>query len=504
MSRRHLVGLAIILAIAAFLRLDQLGKPSVWIDEISSIEIAMGRGTAHDSFPPGVIRFDQPDTLDLTKAAPWWDIWNHTQITTHPPLYFIALRWWIDLFGNRPVATRSFSVVCSLAGIVVLFDVCRRLHGERVALLAAAIMAVSCGQIDVAQEARGYPMLILIGLGCCDLIVRAQRSRIDWRSYTALTLLLATMLLTHYFAAAAYGALAAYVAIRFRGRQRTLMLTTFAVAAVVAVAAWARQFYLQTINIPDANPSYVREAFHHHALQTLIRAAYLPIDHLCGFNLSRSLPLWVAATVGLAVLLLLIRAARRKDQLLWILWVAAIVGSICILDLTHGSAFLYYTRYTVLASPALFALLAGVDWPRMRVLRNVAPIALIAFLTGLALLRAYRGVPPRQDFRLLAGIVESHAAPDELLIFQTDSGWVTGGLRYLGYKYYSPDSHHPWMTLAGPADAKVMATINSRRTVWLIGLEPELDGPAFLPGWRVEEFWPTTAGVVCLMQKAEH
>jgi uncharacterized membrane protein len=500
-DRRYWVGLAIILGLGAFFRIYELGTPSVWIDEISSIEIAMGRGTAHDAFPAGIIRVDQPYTLDLNQAAPWWDIWNHTQITTHPPLYFIALRWWMDLFGNRPAGTRTLSVLCSLAGIVVLFDVCRILQGERVALLAAAIMALALGQLDIAQEARSYPMLILIGLGCCDLVVRAEKFGADWPRYSAIAILLAAMLLTHYFAAAGFVALGIYTILRFHGRERARMLITFAIAAAIAIAAWGPQFYLQTINVPDPNPSYVRERFHNHIVQSLIRAAQLPADYLCGFNLSRALPIAVHVVVVGIVIALVVRAAMRRDQLLWVLWICGIVGSIFTLDILHGSAFLYYTRYTVLASPALFAIIAGTRMLDLRYIRYLVQILLIALLLRLAAIRAHRGVPPTQDFRQLAAIIDQHSAPDELLIFTSDSGWVTGGLRYLGYKYYSPDSHHPWLKLDHPADANVMSQIGPRQSVWMIGLNPKVEGPIYLPGWRVALAWPTTpAGGVCLLQ----
>jgi hypothetical protein len=276
------------------------------------------------------------------------------------------------------------------------------------------------------------------------------------------------------------------------------MLVTFTAAATLTIAAWARQFYLQTINVPDANPTYIRDTFRDHIPQTMIRAAHLPMDYLVGFHQSRALPIWVHLIVLGIVAALLIRASMRRDPLVWVIWAYAIVGSIFFLDLFHGSAFLYYTRYTVLASPALFAIIAGTD---LRWLKNCLPTGLIILLVVLATRRAYRGVPPTQDFRQLAAIIDQHAAPDELLIFTSDSGWVTGGLRYLGFKYYSPGSHHPWMKLDHPANESVMSQINSRQSVWIIGLDPEFVGPIFLPGWHVALAWPsTTAGGVCLMQ----
>ena len=174
MSRRYLILLGLILLAAAFFRFDQITGPSLWMDEIWSIEMAMGHGSVHDHLPHGIIRSDQPELTSLSAAAPWWSICTHLGGVTHPPLYFVVLRWWMDLFGTGALATRSLSAIFSLAAIVVFFDLCRWLHGPRIALLAAAISALAIGQLDFAQEARSYPMLIFFGLCCADLVVRIE------------------------------------------------------------------------------------------------------------------------------------------------------------------------------------------------------------------------------------------------------------------------------------------------------------------------------------------
>ena len=118
-SRRHWAILCAVLAAAALLRFYQIGGPSLWKDEIWSVEMAMGRGSVHDQLPPNVIRTDQPDLTGLAAAAPWWSICTHLGGVTHPPLYFVVLRGWMDLFGTGALATRSLSAIFSLAAILV-------------------------------------------------------------------------------------------------------------------------------------------------------------------------------------------------------------------------------------------------------------------------------------------------------------------------------------------------------------------------------------------------
>ena len=77
MSRRYLILLGLILLAAAFFRFDQITGPSLWMDEIWSIEMAMGHGSVHDHLPHGIIRSDQPELTSLPAAAPCWSICTH-------------------------------------------------------------------------------------------------------------------------------------------------------------------------------------------------------------------------------------------------------------------------------------------------------------------------------------------------------------------------------------------------------------------------------------------
>ena len=178
----------------------------------------MGRGSVHDQLPPNVIRMDQPDLTGPAGAAPWWSICTHLGGVTHPPLYFVVLRWWIDLFGDGAAATRSLSAIFSLAAILVFFNVCRFLHGPRIALLGAILMALAVAQIDFAQDAHGYTLLILLGLCAIDLLLRIELQGVSVVRLAGLAICCTAAALTHYFAAGALPALVAYAAIRLPSR----------------------------------------------------------------------------------------------------------------------------------------------------------------------------------------------------------------------------------------------------------------------------------------------
>jgi hypothetical protein len=366
-------------------------------------------------------------------------------------------------------------------------------------LFAAAIMTLAIGQLDIAQEARSYPLLILQGVACCDLVVRISFFGAALPRLVFLAFLLAAMLLTHYFAAGAFAALGVYAMIRLDGRDRRRTLAAFFAAAAITITAWGREFYCQTRSLPNFDPSYIRESSPNHAIHVLLRMAELPLKYCCGELVAERLPLAAHIAAATVVVALMLQLRRRPDLLLWILRSGGIILSVAAADLLHHSQLLQFTRYTVLASPALYAILAGVHLPRLKYFCDLFPVGVITSLALLAGIRAERGVPAKEDFQRLAQIIDTYAAPDELLVFYNDSTWVSPGVWYIGYKYYSPHSQHPWATLRHAPDSTLLRRLPPRQ-FWLVGRAPELYGAALFPGWQPEVVWHTTAGGVCLMR----
>jgi len=497
-----MLALAAILLAGALVRVPYLGAPSLWMDELWSIELAMGRGSVHDGLPTGVIHTNQPDPTGLAGAAPWWRVWTHVSGATYPPLYFIFLRWWIDCFGNGPAATRAMSVVWSVAAIGVFFDICRLLHGGRVASLAAAIMALAAAQLDCAQEARGYSMLIFLGMCCCDAVVRIQSFGATPARLAGLAIGLSAAGLTHYFALGGALALGAYVLIRFRGARRRRTLLVFVAAGVFWLLVWGPQYFQQLHSLPSLSPAFLQESLPpRHAELTLRRIIGLPAEFI--FGESRGEAILPKAALILAVLTLAIPPIRlwwRRDLLLWVLWIVCIIGLIAALDLARGLTLAGYPRYTILASPAVYAVLAAFDWPRRPILRDTLALGALVFLIVLTAQRMRDGVPPKEDWRELAELIQAQARADELLVFFNQDPWVPPGIFFIGLHYYAPDSHRPWMMLNRPADLPALRRLDSQRTLWLIGKFPGSAGPIVLPGWQNLATTETSAWTACHMR----
>jgi hypothetical protein len=117
-----------------------------------------------------------------------------------PPLYFVLAWLWAKLFGLGEAGVRSFSAVAGTATVPVAWALGRRLGGDRAAVVAALLVAVSPFLVWFSQEARSYALLVLLCAVATLLFVRSleeprRRVVLGWGVAAA------AALATHYFAA---------------------------------------------------------------------------------------------------------------------------------------------------------------------------------------------------------------------------------------------------------------------------------------------------------------
>jgi mannosyltransferase len=202
-----------LLALSLFLRTRGLDA-WFWIDEGLSVGIA--------SHPLG----DIPEVLRKDGS---------------PPLYYLLLNVWIDVFGRSEEETHllslGFALLCVPAGLWAGWSV----FGRRAGWFCAGLFAISPFLTHYAQETRMYSMMTLLGLlaTACFLhgFVLGRR-----RYLPAFAVLLALMLYTHnwavFFAAACVLALIpVWLASADRGALTRDALLSFGGAALL-FAPW--------------------------------------------------------------------------------------------------------------------------------------------------------------------------------------------------------------------------------------------------------------------------
>src|SRR5439155_10798706 len=227
------------------------------------------------------------------------------------------------------------------------------------------------------------------------------------------TVSLLAMTLTHYFALGTLAALAIYAMLRLRGRGRDHAVACFA----VALAGWGilggELVWRHLHNVGGGEAVAFRDDHGPgHAWRTLERFALLPVRY---FTEPMSTSLAVAA-IGAAAYLLALLLPRRRPQLsLWGLWLWLTIAPLAVLDLVRGTKHLEFVRYTLLASPAMYALLAGALPASSGKLRHLPPL-LTALACAMALPAAY-STWWKADWRALAAVLDREARASDVIVF---------------------------------------------------------------------------------------
>jgi uncharacterized membrane protein len=104
----------------------------------------------------------------------------------HPPLYFVAARFWAQWFGDTVAVRRSLSVVISLFVFPCMYWLCLELLNFPLAgWIAMALIAVSPLHVLYAQEARPYTLWMVVILLSSAALLRALRkqTKMSWGIY---------------------------------------------------------------------------------------------------------------------------------------------------------------------------------------------------------------------------------------------------------------------------------------------------------------------------------
>lgn len=235
-----LAGLAAVAVAGLVLRVVQ--RSPLWLDEALSSNIA---------------------------ALPLGDIPSALERDGHPPLYYVMLRGWQEVFGQGDVAVRLLSGVIGLALLPLVFVAAGRIGGRRAAWAAALLVALNPYVLRYATEARMYELVLVLSVAGWLVADRALR-RPDPARLVLLAVLTGALLWTHYWglwltAASGLGILVrAYLAHRHGDGERvrsSLRVAGALVAGGVTFLPWVPTLLEQAAHTgtPWAEPSIPTE-----------------------------------------------------------------------------------------------------------------------------------------------------------------------------------------------------------------------------------------------------
>jgi uncharacterized membrane protein len=209
-SLLDVIVLAAALSVALVLRVHNLARDGMWLDEIWGAT------------------FVQLNLKDLLVAVARLDV--------HPPLYYMQLGLWSRLFGPGDVPLLLNSVFWSIATLVLLYAAAREILGVACARLSVLLAAVAAGDIFFAREARMYSLmafLAVLGWHAAYRFARRPGAGSAWWLVVVAALLAATQAAS--LVAVSSVALLAFLSLDRRDRWRRVSLATYAGIALVTL-----------------------------------------------------------------------------------------------------------------------------------------------------------------------------------------------------------------------------------------------------------------------------
>jgi uncharacterized membrane protein len=202
---RFIILLIAIVMIGVFFRVTHLDQKVYWHDEVFTSVRASGY-TAEEIIPQvfsgdpvsseALLQYQQ-----LSAARGWNATWQALKSNPeHSPLYYLAVRLWMEWFGSAVASVRSLSVVLSLLTLPALYWLSRELFDRPyahpnapswkpslVSWVVILLWSVSPFHVLYAQEARQSSLWTLATVLSSAALLRSLRlqTRTSWLIYAA-------------------------------------------------------------------------------------------------------------------------------------------------------------------------------------------------------------------------------------------------------------------------------------------------------------------------------
>jgi cellulose synthase/poly-beta-1,6-N-acetylglucosamine synthase-like glycosyltransferase len=456
---RQVVGLLLIVGVAAAVRAAGLTRWSLWLDEIYTI-------TFRAAIPIRealVVPFDP-----------------------HPPLYFVLVHLWMDLAGRTHVVAGLFSLTFSVATVIAVYAFARQLYDDRTGLIAAALIAVSTMHIHFGRNIRMYSLFTFLSIVSWYTYVRLpDRGRTGDAAYLVATV---AMLYTHVYALFVLGAQFVYTLLTETDRQFRQRWWRLQMLVGLAYIPWIVVLGRQVLGratgsgataigwIPAPSTALLRD--------TLLMYAGFPSFYPI---MTGSTATWLAAIAVLFVfnvtlLLSVVFYDDRADEYrLSGLDEASLLGTFFAVPIvvpfiaSYVLFPVYFPRFALVASLPLYVLVArgviNLDGHQGWQVAFVAILLIGSVVTG----AGYFNGESVEDWRGAVNEIEDEVTPDDLLVIQPF--WVENDVNYYYNGVNATRLLLPGSEGMTPMDQRELATLAAEHdTVWLIRYQNQSGG----------------------------
>jgi mannosyltransferase len=163
------------LAVAAAVIIRFTATQALWLDEAQSVAISR---------------------LPLTGSGT--TLFDGLRQDGSPPLYYLILHVWMELFGSGTTAVRALSALLNIVAAGPLFLLARRVVGPLAARVTVLLYLTSPFALYFASETRMYSLIVLLA-ACGGLALERVLHAPSARSVLALAVCAGLVALTHYW-----------------------------------------------------------------------------------------------------------------------------------------------------------------------------------------------------------------------------------------------------------------------------------------------------------------
>ncbi len=348
--------------------------------------------------------------LQVVSSQPLMEMMQLLRWENNPPLTFVLLRVWQQLFGSSELALRSFTLFPTLAFLVALFRMGRHMFGRGVAALAVTLGAVA-GQVVVqAGEVRMYPWLMLettIAMIATWSFARSRRGS-DIVLMSAMNIL---GVYTHY----TYVFFMAFQAIWliWKAREAWAKVVGSMIVTAVAFSPWFVLSFLPKIQDLSTNVGIERIT----AIPWQVFLLPLHLTELLWFTGGawRGVQMLGASAVMIGLLFFWLAWRRSRARHEDVSAYAFITMLVVIVMVILGATGLVFPKHATILIPAwLLAISAGVfSFPLHRPVKGIV----IFFLLALpAVLSWQQARSPYVTYRSAAEVVERHEQAGDVVL----------------------------------------------------------------------------------------
>jgi 4-amino-4-deoxy-L-arabinose transferase-like glycosyltransferase len=361
----------------------------------------------------------------------FWQLWTE-ELDAHPPLYYSIEKIIILAFGDSEALLRTPVALLGSVAVLLTYLLARRIVGGPAALVAAALMAISPGQIYFSQWARCYALLTVAALGTALTVVGIFNNYTKailstWGERVLYVLLLTIALYTHNIAFLLFAITAIFGLVPIvAGRSPKCLLEWAALNGTILLLWWwwlivvVDQSEAGLVNLQWLAPP---------TLSFIIYSLGSAYGTMFIFHFRSLINILTVVAVGIVLIsagIIVTRCVLGKIPLAYLLALVVCTPAAEIaISLTWRPIFYY--RIIMWTVPLFYILVALVilSLPSLRAVGVL--LSCVAAILTLDMWAYYRK-PVREDYRTLVNEVYTASRDGDVIV--TMHPWVSAGIKY--------------------------------------------------------------------------